>query len=381
VKRTSRVSLAGAEMRRGRVRFGLLSAAVGLLVFLILFQQALLGALVTDFVGALRNQSARVLVFGAEARRNVEGSVVPAGAVEAVSAVDGVADAGPLGEGTFTVRAGGRLADAVLFGYRLGGPGAPTTLSAGRFPRTDGEAVASRGDAGRGFRIGSRVKVEPGGPAISIVGLADDARYSVAPTMFVSFATFEAAARARNPDARAVRPSLVAVEPAPGVDPGALARRIAATVDGVEVLTRGQAVDASPGVAAVRSSFSVVLALAYAVVGLVTGFFFLILTVQKTAALTLLRALGAPAGLLVRSLVIQVGVVVVVGVFVATALLALAGVLGGSGVSVTVSIPVVAASGAAVLVLGGLSALAAVRRILRLDPMAAAAGGTLGGLR
>ena len=379
--RKSRVSLAGAEMRRGRVRFGLLAAAVGLLVFLILFQQALLGALVTDFVGALRNPSAGVLVFGAEARRNVEGSVVPAGALAAVSAVDGVADAGPLGEGTFTVRAKGRLADAVLFGYRLGGPGAPTTLSAGRLPETAGEAVASRGDADEGFRMGSRVTVEPGGPAISIVGLADDSRYSVAPTLFVSFATFEAAARARNPDAGAVRPSLVAVEPGPGVDPAALARRIATAVDGVEALTRRQAVESSPGVAAVRSSFSVVLALAYAVVGLVTGFFFLILTVQKTAALTLLRALGAPARLLVRSLLLQVVAVVGGGVLIATALLALAGRLGGSGVSVEVSVPVVAATGAAVLVLGGLSALAAVRRILRLDPMAAAAGGTLGGLR
>jgi putative ABC transport system permease protein len=134
-------------------------------------------------------------------------------------------------------------------------------------------------------------------------------------------------------------------------------------------------------VAAVRSSFSVVLALAYAVVGLVTGFFFLILTVQKTAALTLLRALGAPARLLVRSLLIQVVAVVGGGVLIATALLALAGRLGGSGVSVEVSVPVVAATGAAVLVLGGLSALAAVRRILRLDPMAAASGGTLGGFR
>ena len=379
--RTNRVSLAGAEMRRGRVRFGLLSAAVGLLVFLILFQQALLGALVTDFVGALRHQSAEVLVFGAEARRNVEGSVVPAEALAAVSAVEGVAGAGPLGEGTFTVRAGGRLADAVLFGYRLGGPGAPTTLSAGRLPQADGEAVASRGDAGKGFRIGGRVRVEPGGPAISIVGLADRARYSVAPTLFVSFTTFEAAARARNPDAGAVRPSLVAVEPAPGVVPAALARRIDAAVDGVETLTRRQAVDASPGVSAVRSSFAIVLALAYAVVGLVTGFFFLILTVQKTASLTLLRALGAPARLLVRSLLIQVVVVVGGGVLVATALLALAGWIGGSGVSVEVSVPVVAATGSGVLVLGGLSALSAVRRILRLDPMAAAAGGTLGGLR
>ncbi|MEZ5273015.1 MAG: hypothetical protein R2694_12040 [Ilumatobacteraceae bacterium] len=50
--------LAWHEMRRSKLRFGLLTGAVGLLVFLILFQQALLGGLITQFIGAVRNQSA-----------------------------------------------------------------------------------------------------------------------------------------------------------------------------------------------------------------------------------------------------------------------------------------------------------------------------------
>ena len=50
--------LAFKEMRRAKVRFGLLMGAVGLLVFLILFQQSLQNGLLTAFVGAIRNQSA-----------------------------------------------------------------------------------------------------------------------------------------------------------------------------------------------------------------------------------------------------------------------------------------------------------------------------------
>ena len=53
--------LAIRELGRAKVRFLLLGGAVGLLVFLILFQQALLGGLITQFIGALRNQSATVL--------------------------------------------------------------------------------------------------------------------------------------------------------------------------------------------------------------------------------------------------------------------------------------------------------------------------------
>ena len=55
--------LALKEMRRAKVRFGLLIVAIGLLVFLILFQQSLQNSLLRGFTGALRAQSAPVLVY------------------------------------------------------------------------------------------------------------------------------------------------------------------------------------------------------------------------------------------------------------------------------------------------------------------------------
>ena len=57
--------LALAEIRRAKLRFGLLIGAVALLVFLILFQQTLAGALLGSFTDGLANQSAQVLVFSA----------------------------------------------------------------------------------------------------------------------------------------------------------------------------------------------------------------------------------------------------------------------------------------------------------------------------
>ena len=55
--------LALKEMSRAKTRFGLLVAAIALLVFLILFQQSLQNGLITGFVGAIRNQNAPVLVL------------------------------------------------------------------------------------------------------------------------------------------------------------------------------------------------------------------------------------------------------------------------------------------------------------------------------
>ena len=372
--------LALAEMRRAKLRFGMLTGAVALLVFLIIFQQTLAGALLGFFTGGIEHQSAEVLVYNEDARRNVEGSLILPGQLEAIAAVDGVQVAAPLGENTFTVRADGELQDAVVFGYELGGPGAPTRLVEGRMPEAEGEAVASSVDADNGFGIGEVVAVVPGGYEIRVVGLAEESRFAVLPTLFASYPTFEAASFAANPDAQAVRPSLVAVDPAPGVDPTELAAAITATVDGVEALDREAAVESLPGVSSVRSSFSVVLLLAFIVVVLITGFFFLILTVQKTQALTLLRAVGASGGYLVSNLAIQVTLVTVLGVALAAGLLAVAAGVSGQEFPIEADPRLILTTGGAVLALALLASLASVRRVARIDPFTATSRTTGGGL-
>ena len=50
--------LALREMRRAKVRFALLISAIGLLVLLILAQQAIQNGLITSFDGAIESQSA-----------------------------------------------------------------------------------------------------------------------------------------------------------------------------------------------------------------------------------------------------------------------------------------------------------------------------------
>jgi len=366
--------LALREVRRGRARFGLLTGAVGLLAFLILFQQTILTSLVTQFVGAIRNQSAPVLVYGADARRNIEGSRVSDDTITTIRRVPGVARAEHIGEGTFTVTTHGTLHDAVLFGYEIGGLGAPTTLTSGRLPTRDGEAVASDLDRNDGFDIGDRIRVEPGGPEITVVGLARDLRFSVAPTLFLSYDTYSRARLAANPDATEVIPSLGAVTPEAGVSPGEIARRITDSIEGTEALDRGRAASESPGVSAVQQSLGIVLLLAYIVVTLVTGFFFMILTVQKAESLTLLRAVGAPGGYLVRALLAQVVTVVAGGVLVGVVLLTVTARAMQGGVAITVEPRRVLITAAVVLALSTLASITAARRVLRIEPVRATTG-------
>ena len=373
--------LALREMSRAKVRFGLLAVALGLLVFLILFQVALRDGLITQFIGALRNQSAPVLVYGDQARKNLEGSQITPDQLTAIAEVDGVAAVGRLGEGTFTVSTASsreeadpndRLLDAVIFGYELDGPaaglGSPTTLVEGRQAAAPGEAVASDGNEAEGFEIGARIRVEPDGEEIEIVGIAEEINYSVSPTLFVPWETYEAARLIRNPDATAVQASVAAVQPADGVDLDVLTSDIDAAVEGVEALTRTEAVDGSPGVSSVRSSLDTVVNLLRFAVFLVVGLFMLIITVQKLGPLTLMKALGASTGGLVRSLLVQALLLVAVGSAVGTALYSLAAGFGGTGIGITVDPAAIGSSVAGIVVAALLATTFAALRIRRIEP-------------
>lgn len=374
--------LALAEIRRAKLRFSLLTGAVALLAFLILFQQSLAGSLLGTFTGGLENQSATVLVYGEDARRSVDGSRVTPQQVAAVAEVPGVARSGPIGEASFTVRLGdGTLSDTSVFGYELGGPGFPTTLSEGRIPERDGEAVASAADAQDGYAIGQTVTVIPGDAPLEIVGLADDIGFNVQPTLFVSYPTYEGLVMTTNPDATAVLPSLVGVEPASGVDPVGLAATITQEVDGVEALDLDTAVASLPGVSSISQSFGIILGLAFIVVVLLTGFFFLIITVQKTTSLTLLRAVGARSRFLLGNLAVQVVLVIGAGLLIAVGLLGLAAAaLSEQAVGVRVDIGAIVTTAGAILVLGLLAAVGSMRRVAKLDPASATVRTTGGGL-
>lgn len=373
------------ELRRAKLRFGLLTGAVGLLVFLILFQQTLLGSLIGAITGAIESQTGDVLVLSREARGQLDASVLEPDTVDQVADVGGVAAAAPWHIATFSARtdAADELTDVALVGHEPDGPGSPAELVEGRAAASDGETVAPTGYEDEGLAIGDTVEVAGGEVSLEVVGLADGLQYSVQPALFVTVPTFEAAVLTRSPEASFVPVNAVAVALDEGVsddEVAAVQRRIEDATTATTALTRQEAADGVPGVDAIGQSFAVILLLAFAVVGLVTGIFFLILTVQKAEPLTLLRAVGASTRDVLTPLLLQVVLVTLGGILVGVGLLAAAAAAGGGGgLAIEVDLGLAATTGAGVLVLGLLASFAAVRRVLAIDPFEVTTRGNAGG--
>ncbi len=365
-------------MVRAKVRFGLLIGAIALLVFLILFQQALRDGLITSFIGAIQHQSAPVLVYSTDARRNLQSSTITPELEAKVRAVDGVQDVGRIGQGTYSVTAGGGITSAAVIGYEQRSLGAPESLVAGRYPTADGEGIANESDSSLGFGLGDVVRVEPGGYRIRIVGQARDTNLQATPTVFARYGTWEAAVRAANPDAQPPRPNALGVAPKPGVTARELVTRIDGVSNDVEALTRADAAGKAPGVAQVSSSFLVIFLLYGLVIPLVIGLFFLIITLQKARSLTVLRAVGARSSTLVRALLTQVVVVVVLGVAIGTLLFLPLSFQRIGSIPLRFDLPSVIGWALGILVLGVVSSWFSARRVLAIEPAEALSGGGAG---
>lgn len=359
------------DLLRSKLKFGLLAGALALLVFLLLFLNTLSSTLLGFFTGAVEHNTADVLVYNATSRRNLQASRLPSGTVERVRAVPGVAAAGPIGQTTVTADAGKGLTDLSLFGWQPGLPGGPARVSGAIVPGP-GEALVDEADKANGFTIGTTITIEPTGKTLRIVGYTTDSRFNVGPTAYTPIDTYRDIVRAANPSAAYVPDNLVAVATAEGTPTATVTKAIDATVPGVEALSRATAVASIPGASSVSQSFNLIVGITFVIVVVVTGFFFLILTVQKLRVFTSLRALGATTGYLASALVLQVVIIVLIAAALATGMLGVAARNSSTSFPLRVDVRLVVTATAAVLAFSLAAALVSVRRIAKLDPLDAA---------
>ncbi len=275
----------------------------------------------------------------------------------------------------FTVGTADGVEETTVLGFEDPDLGAPRSLTEGRYPEATGEAIGSAVDADHGFGIGDTVTIEPGGFEITVVGLAQDVQLNAGPTLFVAYDDYVASVQAANPDAREPLPNVIAVAPADGTSADELVGEINAISDDLDALTRSDAADNTPGVAQVRQSFQVIFLLYGLVIPCVTGLFFLIVTFQKSAALTLLRAIGAPARRLVTSLLLQALLILGAGFVIGVALYFPLSQQRLGGIPLQFETNAVILWGVVLFVLGVGSSLLSARRVLRIDPIEATTGG------
>lgn len=356
-------------MKRAKLRFGLLTAAVALLVFLIVFLSSLSGALLRAFTGAIESLPADGLVYSQDSRANVQASRLDPGATQAVAEVQGVADAGPLAVLSANATVAGESSELQMIGVTPGSPSEPAGLRSGAFPSSPSEVAVDASQVEVG--LGDTIRVNGSETDLTVTGTLVGTQFGT-DTAWMTTQGYEALLTELNPGLPAVPINTVVYTVTPGADPAAVAAQVQQAVSGVQALDRDAAVAAIPGVESVSQTFGLLVGITFVIGVVVVGFFFLILTVQKLKTFTLLRATGASTRMLAGSVTGQIAVVILVASAVAVALAW--GALLGLSTGLPVSIDPLTIGGivAAVMVASLGAGWLSVRRIAKLDPAAAA---------
>ena len=375
--------LAVKEVWRNRGRFLLVCLVIALITLLVLFIAALgegLGNGNREYISKL---DADLIVYQAKSDTLIAASRLGRDRLAAVRRVDGVADAGMLGTASATLV----LPDAeeplkvAILGVEPGHTGEPSVLDGNQLS-TDlaQEAIIDRNTAIRsGLALGDTltIRVTQGTRdeffSLRIVGVTDGQQYSLQPSVFVPFFTWdrirpksEAEVNSSNPVANVI---LVRLE-----DPGQMeevSQRLTSQVGNIETATIKDAIQALPGYSAQQSTLNTQGGFTLFIGVLVIGGFFQIQILQKVAQIGVLKAIGTSNPVVAMASVIQIVVITVIGVAIGGLLAFLFSLTFPPTVPIVFNGTTSAIALAALLLIGPLGGMVSIRYAVRIEPLKA----------
>ncbi|MGF1431226.1 FtsX-like permease family protein [Kitasatospora sp. LaBMicrA B282] len=348
------------DIRFARGRFALMGAVVTLITTLVVFLYGLTGGLASAASSTIAGLPADRIVFGA-----------PAGAAPAVSfssssvsaeqqagwaAAPGLAAVQPLGLSMTRLTATGTATSVSVLGA---GTQLLPPLRSGSAPAEGQVAIGADTAAANHLVVGQQVRIGP--RTLTVSAITEQRSYAHAPTVWTTVATWESLSGQSRPTALAVT-----ARSGTGPDFGALDR-----AQNTKAVPVDAALSGIDGYAAEQGSLQLIQGFLFAVSALVVGAFFTVWTVQRKPDIAVLKAVGASSGYLVRDALAQAAVVLLAGALLGGAAGAVGGAIASAGVPFDLSPASVAVPVIAMVLLGLLGAVLAVRRITSVDPLAA----------
>lgn len=385
MKQTLEISsfLALKEIWRNRSRFLLVSMVIALITLLVLFIAALgegLGNGNREYISKL---DAELITYQSKSDFLIAASRLSKDRLAAIRRVDGVADVGMLGTANATLILPGddEPLKVALLGVQPGHTGEPDATQ-GEQLSTDlaneviiDKNTALRTDLKTGDDLTLRVTqgTQDEFYTLRIVGIADGQQYSLQPSVFVPFYTWdrikpksEAEINSSNPVANVI---LVKLN-----DPDAIeevSASIVSQVNNVETATLKQAIQALPGYSAQQSTLNLQGGFTLFIGVLVIGGFFQIQILQKVAQIGVLKAIGTANPIVALASILQILVVTMIGVAIGGFLTFLFSLSFPPTVPIVFNGTTTAIAVIALLLIGPLSGLVSTRYAVRIEPLKA----------
>ncbi|MFC2053029.1 ABC transporter permease [Chloroflexota bacterium] len=371
------------EIWRNKGRYLLFSLVIALITTLVLFIAALAGGLSRANRQFLDNLEADLLVYQADADKLISASRLNNKTLAAIRRIEGVEDVGPLGFSSATIVNPVQTVpvDVTLIGVEPGKPGNPQILSGSPLNRRYANDVIID------KKLAGTIGVKPGGQItiktiqgtdeeyfnLTVVGLSDENQFLFQPSIFVPIETWDQVKpqASNSPRTSQLIYNLIAVSLLNPADAPQMTQNLQNQIANIQVLDKETAIQSIPGYSVQQSTLNTQQAFTLLIGALVLGGFFQIQTMQKIGLIGMLKAIGTSNRSVAGANIVQIITVTVFGV-----LLGLIGTLLISlgmppEVPIIFNARTIATSLAALLLIGPLGSLVAIRIALKVEPLQA----------
>ena len=351
--------LALNEMRHSKLRYALVVGVTFLIAYLVFFLTGLSYGLAQEYQQAINKWQATDILLSDKANDSLSMSQINPKILDQVTANKKAVLAQTPGI-IIDSKDDQKKQNVSFFGIDAGQFLRPNIIE-GKLFQTRGDVVADKSLETRyGYQLGDKVRLATNDQTLTILGLTDQAKFSVAPVLYTSLETFQLIRNGAS----------MAGQQAASVN-AIVTKGTAGETAGLKNLSIGAFIYKLPGYSAQVMTFSFMIGFLVVIAAIVIGIFIYVLTMQKMAIFGVMKAQGISSGYIARSVVAQTFVLAFTGVLaglVATVLSALA-----LPDAVPFQTQPLFFAGIAVLivVVAILGALFSVRSIVKLDPLRA----------
>ena len=375
--------LAVKEIWRNKGRFLLVSLVIALITLLVLFIAALgegLGNGNREYISKL---DAELIAYQEKSDFLISASRLGRERLAAIKRVDGVLDAGILGTSTATLilNSSEEPLKAALLGVEPGHVGEPPVIE-GRQLGTAlaDEVIIDKSTALRsGLSVGETltIRVTQGTRdeffTLRIVGLAESNQFSLQPTIFVPFYTWDEIRPKSEAEVNTLTSvgNVVLIKLEDSAQIETVQIMLEAQVDKIETATITETIQALPGYSAQQSTLNTQGGFTLFIGILVIGGFFQIQVLQKVGQIGVLKAIGAANPIVAFSSVLQIVLITVIGVFIGGFLSFLFSLTFPPTIPIVFNGTTSAIAIVALLLIGPLGGLVSIRYAVRIEPLKA----------
>ncbi|RZI00920.1 FtsX-like permease family protein [Staphylococcus condimenti] len=345
--------LAWNEMKRNKLKFGLIIGVLIMISYLLFLLSGLANGLINMNREGIDKWHADAIVLNKDANQTVEQSIF-----DKNEASDTFKKADLLKQTGVIVSNGKKEENALLFGIAKNSFLIPKIIQGHSFTKNN-QVVADETLKEKGFKVGGELSLSQSDEKLKIVGFSESAKYNASPVLFSNYQTLQAI----NPKMTANKTNAVVVRDKHWKD-----KKLDS---GLEAISIEDFVQNLPGYKAQNLTLNFMITFLFIISATVIGIFLYVITLQKTNLFGVLKAQGFTNGYLAKVVLAQTFIIALIGTIFGLVLTLLTGIFLPSAVPIAFNPLTLAVYGIVLIVVSLIGSLFSILTIRKVDPLKA----------